>query len=61
MEGITAYLLPGALIVLGIAAASHYLGHNNIFVWIVLVLFVLFECIGPFLVVFLAIIQNKPY
>jgi hypothetical protein len=33
MEGITAYLLPGALIVLGIAAASHYLGHNNIFVW----------------------------
>ncbi len=33
MEGITAYLLPGALIVLGIAAASHYLGHNNIFIW----------------------------
>ncbi|MFD2822228.1 quinol:cytochrome C oxidoreductase [Lacinutrix iliipiscaria] len=33
MEGITAYLLPGALIVLGIAAASHFLGHNNIFVW----------------------------
>ncbi|MGB1307505.1 MAG: quinol:cytochrome C oxidoreductase [Oceanihabitans sp.] len=33
MEGITAYLLPGALIVLAIAAASHFLGHNNIFVW----------------------------
>ncbi len=33
MEGITAYLLPGALIVLGIAVASHYLGHNNLFVW----------------------------
>lgn len=33
MEGITAYLLPGALIVLGIAVASHYWGHNSIFVW----------------------------
>ena len=33
MEGITAYLLPGALIVVGIAAASHFIGHNNIFVW----------------------------
>ena len=33
MEGMTSYLLPGALIVLGIAAASHYIGHNNIFMW----------------------------
>ncbi|WP_033957598.1 hypothetical protein [Psychroserpens jangbogonensis] len=33
MEGITAYVLPGALIVLGIAVASHYIGHNNIFIW----------------------------
>ena len=33
MEGITAYLLPGALIVLAIAGASHFLGHNSIFVW----------------------------
>lgn len=33
MEGITAYMLPGALIVLAIAAASHFIGHNNIFVW----------------------------
>jgi len=33
MEGMTAYLLPGALIVLGIAAASHYIGHDNIFMW----------------------------
>jgi hypothetical protein len=33
MEGITSYVLPGALIVLGIAVASHYLGHNNIFMW----------------------------
>ncbi|MEH6537123.1 MAG: quinol:cytochrome C oxidoreductase [Psychroserpens sp.] len=33
MEGITAYMLPGALIVLGIAALSHFIGHNNIFVW----------------------------
>ncbi|QRM89073.1 quinol:cytochrome C oxidoreductase [Lacinutrix sp. WUR7] len=33
MEGITAYLLPGALIVIGVAAASHFIGHNNIFVW----------------------------
>jgi len=33
MEGITAYVLPGSLIVLGIAVASHYIGHNNIFIW----------------------------
>lgn len=33
MEGITAYVLPGALIVLAIAVASHYLGHNSIFIW----------------------------
>ncbi|APX99324.1 quinol:cytochrome C oxidoreductase [Lacinutrix venerupis] len=33
MEGITAYLLPGALIVLLIAALSHFIGHNSIFVW----------------------------
>ena len=33
MEGITAYVLPGAVIVLLIAVASHYLGHNSIFVW----------------------------
>ncbi|MDX1270440.1 quinol:cytochrome C oxidoreductase [Bizionia paragorgiae] len=33
MEGITAYLLPGALIVLLIAALSHYIGHNSIFIW----------------------------
>jgi len=33
MEGITAYLFPGALIVLGIAVASGTIGHYNIFVW----------------------------
>ncbi|WP_452219901.1 quinol:cytochrome C oxidoreductase [Lacinutrix salivirga] len=33
MEGITAYLLPGALIVLLIAALSHFIGHNAIFIW----------------------------
>ncbi len=33
MEGITAYLLPGALIVLAIAVASGTIGHYNIFVW----------------------------
>ncbi len=33
MEGITAYLLPGALIVLGIAVASGTIGHYNIFIW----------------------------
>ncbi|MCB4806818.1 quinol:cytochrome C oxidoreductase [Tamlana sp. 62-3] len=33
MEAITAYLLPGAIIVLVIAAASHFIGHNNIFIW----------------------------
>ncbi|CDF77938.1 quinol:cytochrome c oxidoreductase quinone-bindi ng subunit 2 [Formosa agariphila KMM 3901] len=33
MEGITAYLLPGALIVLLIAVASGTIGHYNIFIW----------------------------
>ncbi len=33
MEGITAYVLPGALIVLGIAVASGIIGHYNLFVW----------------------------
>ena len=33
MEGITAYLLPGALIVLAIALASHFIGHDSIFMW----------------------------
>ncbi len=33
MEGMTAYLLPGALIVLAIAAASHFIGHDSLFVW----------------------------
>lgn len=33
MEGITAYVLPGALIVLGIAVASGVIGHYNIFIW----------------------------
>ncbi|PNW30099.1 cation-translocating P-type ATPase [Formosa algae] len=33
MEGITAYLLPGAVIVLLIAVASGTIGHYNIFVW----------------------------
>ena len=33
MEGITAYLLPGALILLAIAVASGTIGHYNIFVW----------------------------
>jgi hypothetical protein len=33
MEGITAYLLPGALIMLAIAVASGTIGHYNIFVW----------------------------
>ncbi len=33
MEGITAYLLPGALIVLVIAVASGTVGHYNLFVW----------------------------
>ncbi len=33
MEAITAYVLPGALIVLGIAVASGTIGHYNIFVW----------------------------
>lgn len=33
MEGVTAYVLPGAVIVFLIALASHYIGHNNIFIW----------------------------
>ncbi|QDO92954.1 quinol:cytochrome C oxidoreductase [Formosa sediminum] len=33
MEGITAYLLPGAIIVLLIAVASGTIGHYNLFVW----------------------------
>ena len=33
MEGITAYMLPGALIVLGIALASGIIGHYNLFIW----------------------------
>lgn len=33
MEGITAYVFPGALIVLGIAVASGTIGHYNIFIW----------------------------
>jgi hypothetical protein len=33
MEGITAYVLPGAVIVLLIAVASGTIGHYNIFVW----------------------------
>ena len=34
MEGITAYLLPGAIIVVAIALGSHYIGQNNeIFIW----------------------------
>ena len=33
MEGITAYVVPGGIIVLLIAVASHYIGHNSIFIW----------------------------
>ncbi|RSK39776.1 quinol:cytochrome C oxidoreductase [Mangrovimonas spongiae] len=33
MEGITAYVLPGGLIVLAIAIASGTIGHYNIFIW----------------------------
>src|SRR5690606_15449827 len=33
MEGITAYLLPGVLIVLAIALASGTIGHYNLFIW----------------------------
>ncbi|MCK7589788.1 quinol:cytochrome C oxidoreductase [Subsaxibacter sp. CAU 1640] len=34
MEGITAYLLPGAIIVVAIALGSHFIGHHNeIFIW----------------------------
>uniref|UniRef100_UPI00404B1D72 quinol:cytochrome C oxidoreductase n=1 Tax=Gelidibacter sp. TaxID=2018083 RepID=UPI00404B1D72 len=33
MEAITAYVLPGALIVLAIAVASGTIGHYNLFIW----------------------------
>lgn len=33
MEGITAYVLPGSLIVLAIALASGTIGHYNLFIW----------------------------
>ena len=34
MEGISAYLLPGAILVVAIALGSHYIGTNNeIFIW----------------------------
>src|SRR5690606_22069052 len=34
MEGISAYLLPGAIIVVALAVGSHYIGTNNeIFIW----------------------------
>ncbi|WP_040279217.1 hypothetical protein [Psychroserpens damuponensis] len=33
MEGITAYMLPGAVIVLSIALASGIIGHYNLFIW----------------------------
>ncbi|GAA3779608.1 quinol:cytochrome C oxidoreductase [Corallibacter vietnamensis] len=33
MEAITAYMLPGAIIVLAIAIASGTIGHYNIFIW----------------------------
>ncbi|WP_242082831.1 quinol:cytochrome C oxidoreductase [Aestuariivivens sediminis] len=33
MEGITAYLLPGAIIVVLVALASHFIGHDNLFIW----------------------------
>jgi len=33
MEGITAYVIPGALIVLAIAVASGTIGHYNLFIW----------------------------
>ena len=33
MEAMTAYLLPGALIVLAIAVASGTIGHYNLFIW----------------------------
>lgn len=33
MEAMTAYVLPGSLIVLGIAVASGTIGHYNLFVW----------------------------
>ena len=34
MEGITAYLLPGAIILIAIALGSHFIGdHNEIFTW----------------------------
>jgi len=33
MEGLTAYVLPGGLIVLAIAVASGTIGHYNLFIW----------------------------
>ncbi len=48
MEGITAYLLPGALIVLAIAVASGTIGHYNLFVWM-----------DPDVVVHDELLQNK--
>ena len=33
MEAISAYVLPGSVIVLAIAIASHYIGHNSLFIW----------------------------
>ena len=48
MEGITAYMLPGALIVLGIALASGIIGHYNLFIWM-----------DPEVVAHDEIIQNK--
>ena len=48
MEGITAYMLPGALIVLAIALASGIIGHYNLFIWM-----------DPDVVAHDEIIQNK--
>jgi len=48
MEGITAYMLPGALIVLFIALASGLIGHYNLFIWM-----------DPEVVAHDEIIQNK--
>lgn len=48
MEGITAYVLPGAIIVLLIAVASGTIGHYNIFLWM-----------DPDVVAHDKIIQNK--
>lgn len=33
MEAISAYVLPGSVIVLAIAMASHYIGHDSLFIW----------------------------